>query len=176
MRVFTAVPLPKEAKKLAGDLFKRTLPVHYVNTENLHITLNFFGELETDQAANLRDLFVEVLRGKKSFPVEFDRIAKFRNQIHMTLKPNLALEGLQNQLEKEFSNAGYKFDHREFYSHVKIANMHMDKVMNMNRKIENFPNEILSGLDFIADRIVLYESKLLLHHAHHYPLVKINLR
>ncbi|MBI3952374.1 MAG: RNA 2',3'-cyclic phosphodiesterase [Candidatus Doudnabacteria bacterium] len=178
MRVFSAIPFPENIKSLTGRLLQGKLPVNYVNTDNLHITLNFFGELETDQVARLKDLFQQILKEEKSFPVEFDKLAKFHSQIHMTLKPNEALKNLQDKMKKAFSAIGGSASggqDREYYPHVKIANMHFDKVMNMNRKIENFPNNELSQLNFKAEKVVLYESKLLLHHAHHYPLVKVKL-
>jgi 2'-5' RNA ligase len=173
MRIFTAIPFPENIKILAGELTKGKLPVNYVNTQNLHITLNFFGELETGQVTKLQDEFEGILQGEKAFLIEFDRMVKFHNQIHMTLKPNTALSKLQSKLKNYFQAQGYDLNDRAFYPHVKIANMHMDKVMNMNRKIQNFPNEILSQLNFTAERVVLYESRLLLHHAHHYPLVEV---
>ncbi|MBI4363682.1 MAG: RNA 2',3'-cyclic phosphodiesterase [Candidatus Doudnabacteria bacterium] len=175
MRIFTAIPFPEDTKILTGELLKGKLPVHYVNTENLHITLNFFGKLETDQVTKLQDLFGELLQGEKSFPIEFDRVTKFHNQIHMTVKPSQALTKLQDKMQTRFEGAGFRFQDREYYPHVKIANMHFDKVMNMNRKIENFPNETLSELNFTADKVVLFASKLLLHHAHYYPLVETKL-
>lgn len=175
MRVFSAIPFPDEVKEKTGELLKGRLPVHYVNINNLHITLNFFGELDTDQVIKLQELFAKVLQKEKSFPVEFDRMTKFYNQIHMTLKPNEALTILQGIMEKEFAKYGFRFDDRQYYPHVKLANMHMDKVMNMSRKIENFRNEELQQLNFIANKVGLYESKLLLHHAHHYSLVEVQL-
>jgi hypothetical protein len=51
----------------------------------------------------------------------------------------------------------------------------MDKVMNPERKLENFPKEELKQLSFVASKAVLYESKLLLHHSHHNPLMILDL-
>jgi RNA 2',3'-cyclic 3'-phosphodiesterase len=176
MRIFTAIPLPKDVKDKFEALTRGKLPIPYVNSTNLHITMNFFGELDTDQVAKVRKVFSEVCSGRKAFMVEMDRIVAHHNrQLHMTVKKNPELEKLQSDLEEAFIRHGFRFQERDYYVHVKLANMHMDNVMNKQRKLENFPNELLSDLKFKAERIVLYESKLLLHHAKHIELLECNL-
>lgn len=175
MRIFIAVPLPEEVKSKVSEIMRGRLPVSYVNTTNLHITLNFFGELTDDEVGRVKKIFVGSTDGTKPFAIEFDQLVKFHQQIHLTVKPNQALSELQNKLEKMFHDLGFMFQDRRYYPHVKLANLHMDHVMNQQRKLENFPNQELQQLNFTADRIVLYESKLLLHHAHYYPLIEIKL-
>ncbi len=175
MRIFTAVPLPTETKNQINEIMKGRLPVVYVNTSNLHITLNFFGELDAVQLSVVKSLLPRLVRHRKSFEVEFQSLVKFRQQIHLTTKANEELSSLQNILEKGFRQAGFYFQDRVYYPHVKLANLHMDKVMNPQRKLENFPQEKLRVLNFKADQVGLYESKLLLHHSHHYPILKTSL-
>jgi len=167
MRLFTAIPLPGEIKDKVAGITRMRLPVAYVNTTNLHITMNFFGELDNDEVDKVTSLFVVFDPATAPFPISFEKVAKFRNQIHLTIHPNLELEKLHDVLEKYFRAQGFSFQDRVYYPHVKLANMHFDQVMNVERKLENFPNEELSALNFTADRVTLYESQLLLHHAKH---------
>jgi len=176
MRIFTAISLPKEIKDRATQIFQGRLPVPYINTTNLHITLNFFGELIDDEQKKVKEIFSQAVIEAKPFEIQFDKLVKFHQQIHMTLKPNPALGKLQSQLEVLFHDSGFLFQDRIYYPHVKLSNLHMDKVMFKDRKIEDFPNEELRQLSFMADRVVLYESKLLLHHAHHTQLIEITLK
>jgi 2'-5' RNA ligase len=173
MRIFTGIPFPDNIKSQARSFFAGRLPVPYVNTSNLHITLNFFGELDTDQVARVKHIFTEVCTDKKSFDIVFDKVVAHHNrQIHLTLRENPSLKSLQRELEESFIKEGFKFQSRAYYPHAKIANMHLDNVMNRDRRLENFPNEELSQLNFTAKKIVLYESKLLLHHPKHIPLLE----
>jgi 2'-5' RNA ligase len=173
MRIFTAIPLPEDVKKKLLEVTRGRLPVPYINTANLHITLNFFGELDTDQLEKVKSIFSPVCSGKKPFEISFDKIIAHHNrQIHMTVKNNPELSGLQFELEAAFKKQGFSFQDRNYYAHVKLANMHLDNVMNRDRKLENFPNLELSDLNFTADSIVLYESKLLLHHPKYIPLLE----
>lgn len=172
MRLFTAIPLPKETKDQIFELTRNRLPVPYVNTTNLHITLNFFGELTDAEIEKVRQIFLETAKNQKSFLVEFDAVKKFHQQIHMTVRPNPELSELQSKFEKAFAVSGFQFQDRNYYPHVKLANLHMDKVMHSERKMENFPNELLEDLKFTADKVALFESKLLLHHAKHTLLLE----
>ncbi|HYE22186.1 MAG TPA: RNA 2',3'-cyclic phosphodiesterase, partial [Verrucomicrobiae bacterium] len=174
-RLFSAIPFPEHLKDKVRELTRGRLPVPYVNVTNLHVTINFFGDLETDQTKRLIQIFPEALNNKATFKLYFDQITKFHHQIHMTLKDNPQLIALQAEMHKYFDKHGFGLQDRAFYPHVKLANLHMDKVMHRERKIENFPNNELSQLDFVAEKVVLYESKLLLHHAHHKPVAEIAL-
>lgn len=172
MRIFTAIPLTKEVKERFTQIAQGKLPVPYVNVTNLHITLNFLGELDSDRVKLVLEQWDKNMPEIKKFRIEFDGLVKFHQQIHMTLKDNPALRGLQSILEKRFLKLGFRVHEREYYPHVKLSNLHMDKVMNRQRKIEDFPHQELDQLSFDAERIVLYESKLLLHHAHHIELAE----
>lgn len=167
MRLFTAIPFPEEKKDLAGRLFRGRLPVAYVNTENLHITLNFLGEVEDVDIATLKRVCGETLLDKPKVSIEFDRIVKFHQQLHLTLKHNQPLCFMQERLERNLFAAGFRFPDRQYYPHVKLANMHMDKVMNPQHRLDNFSQEEIKSLDFLAEKAALFESKLLMHHAKH---------
>lgn len=173
MRYFSAIPLQSELKDKVRDLTRGKLPIPYVNTSNLHITLNFFGELDTDSTKKLFDIFVNGAGEFSRFEIVFDKILKVRQQIHITLKPNEQLKKLHQRMDKFFRSQGFALQDREYYPHMKLGNLHMDNVMNKQRKMENFPNDELSNINFIADKVVLYSSELLLHHPKHTPLIEV---
>lgn len=172
MRLFTAIPFPKEIKDQVAEITRGRLPIPYINTTNLHITLNFFGELDDAEVERVKNNFLQIVDDSPSFDLEFEAIIKFNLQLHLTVRKSSSLMQLQSQLEKKFQELGFQFQDRNFYPHVKLGNLHMDNVMNRERKMENFPNQELSRLNFRADRVVLFESKLLLHHPKHIPLME----
>jgi 2'-5' RNA ligase len=176
MRFFSAVAVPEDIKKKVTEITRGRLPVPYVNTTNLHVTLNFFGELDTDAENLLKEIFSQAVDGFKRFEIKFDKLVKFHSQLHLTIKPNKALNDLQKFMAEFFIGRGFSLrDDREFYPHVKLANLHMDNVMNKQRKMDNFPNSELAALDFTAERVLLYESKLLLHHPKHTSVIEVPL-
>lgn len=172
MRLFTAIPLPQKTKEEVAEITRGRLPIPYINTTNLHITLNFFGELSDAEVKKVKNIFASIAQHQNAFEVEFEGIVKHRQQIHLTIKPNQMLSALQSKFEKEFESQGFHFQDRAYYPHVNLGNLHMDKVMNSERRIENFPKEELTKLNFRAQKIILYESKLLLHHPKHIPVAE----
>jgi 2'-5' RNA ligase len=176
MRIFTAIPIPNEVKNKLVAMTRGKLPVSYLNTINLHITLNFLGDLTQDELHQALGVFEEAVGvARPKINIVFDKLTKFGQQIHLTLQLNPALADLQKDLESALKGAGLRFQDREYYPHVKLANMHIDNTLYRDRKIENFPMPELQELNFIAGKISLYESKLLLHHAHHASLKDIDL-
>lgn len=172
MRVFTAIPLPQRTKDTVSELTRGRLPIPYVNTTNLHVTLNFFGELTDAEVIKVKSDFERITTGQKAFFVEFESIKKNNHQLLLAVKPSKELMQLQSSLEKDFMSSGFKFQDRLYFPHVKLGNLHMDNVMNRQRKMENFPNQELEKINFKAEHIALYESKLLLHHPKHILLLQ----
>jgi 2'-5' RNA ligase len=175
MRLFTAIPLPDEIKQAVGELTRGRLPVPYISTTSLHITLNFFGELSDSEVDKVKKVFDMTAKGLEKFPIQFDKLLKVREQIHLTVIENERLKTIQSLLQKAFEKEKFTFQNRPYYAHVKLTNLHMDKVMHSERKLDDFPQDELKKLNFTAEKIVLYESKLLLHHAKHISLIEFDL-
>jgi 2'-5' RNA ligase len=176
MRLFSAIPIPENITKRLVEITRGKLPVPYLNVINLHITLNFFGELDTDQSNFVIKEFPKAAANQPKIEIEFDKIMKHHHgQLHLTLKPNPSLRKFQEHLEKYFTDLKFKFPSREYYPHVTLARMHIDNMLYRKRRVEDFPNGLLQELNFTADKTILYESKLLLHHAHHTPMAEVNL-
>jgi RNA 2',3'-cyclic 3'-phosphodiesterase len=172
MRIFTAIPVPKETREKFSAIARGKLPIPYINTDNFHITLNFLGELDTDQVKKVLETWTDGLPQLKRLHIDFEKLTKFRHQIHMTVLMTPELAKLQAQLQQNFSRLGFKPQYSKFYAHMTIGNMHMDNIMNRNRKIADFPNNELAQMSFDAERIVVYESKLLLHHPKYIELAE----
>ncbi len=176
MRIFIAIPIPDEVKKKLTEITRGKLPIPYINTTNLHITLNFLGDLTEDKLKSALEIFRTAIGvGRKQFGIEFDKLINRNNQIHLTLKGNPELRKMQSDLENNFRARGFVLADRAYYPHVKLGNMHMDNKLFPERKLDNFPKEDLQKLNFTASKAALYESKLLLHHAHHKSLLEIDL-
>jgi RNA 2',3'-cyclic 3'-phosphodiesterase len=175
MRIFTAIPLPQEIKDRFAKLAQGRLSIPYVNTSQFHITLNFLGELDSDKLAQVKNEWTHGLVDIKRFQVEFMELVKFRQQIHMTVKPSDELLNLQNIMKQNFFDMGLRPNHPKYYPHVTIGNLHMDKVMYKDGKVESFPHNTLADLTFTVEKIVLFVSKLLLHHHNHQVMDELNL-
>ncbi len=175
MRLFSAIPIPEAIQKDLIEMTRGKLPVPYLNLTNAHITINFFGDLDSDKTKFVIEQFPIVAQGSKKINIEFEKIVKNNHQLHLTVKPSEDLKNLQQYLQEAYERVGFTFADRDYYPHVSLARMHMDNHLYRARKVENFANEELSRLNFTADKVILYESKLLLHHAHHMPMAEVSL-
>lgn len=175
MRLFTAIPIPQNVKDKIQEVTKGRLPVSYVNTENAHITLNFFGEISEDKTELIKNKLPEILKGEHKIKIHFEKVQKFRNQIHIAIVKTPELMSLHTILDEGFRHLGFQFQNREYYPHIKLMNLHMDNVMFRERKIENFPQDEIAQVSFVADEIILFESRLHQAFAEHIALVKVNL-
>jgi 2'-5' RNA ligase len=165
MRLFTAIIIPTEVKNKLTEVVRGKLPISYINTANLHVTLNFLGEIDQKKIETIKN----VLNNTQSHPIkiEFDQVKKVNRQIHLAVKKTGELMELQSSLETKLKDLGFHFQDRSYYPHVKLANLHMDNIMFPDRKLENFPNHELQVLNFTAYKITLFESELLPRHAKH---------
>ncbi|MBN3037205.1 MAG: RNA 2',3'-cyclic phosphodiesterase [Candidatus Diapherotrites archaeon] len=85
MRVFTAIPLTDSARKeivgLQRELSASKTHMKLVEEENLHITLNFFGEKDDEEVRRV----AHVLEGihDRAFDTVLDRVGAFPSEEHI---------------------------------------------------------------------------------------------
>jgi|GEM_PF-5833893 len=107
MRILTTIPVPKSAQDAFLAASRGKLPIPHINADNLHVTLNFLGELDTDQMAKALTEWETSIPEFKPFMVEPDMLDKFGNLLVLRLKPNPVLMAMQASLQKHFSSMGY---------------------------------------------------------------------
>ena len=159
MRLFIAIPLPREARREALMAQKRLLEhvegARPVPPENFHITLHFIGE--SGDLAGAAAACREAVRGVRPFGLKllgygwFEKgsVATSLLEIGGNLQ-ELAL--LHETLESALENNGFPRGRGRLTPHVTLA-----------RSIRHRPEQDALGelphTAFTADRIVLYESR-----------------
>jgi 2'-5' RNA ligase len=176
MRIFTAIPVPTKSKELLTDICRNKLPINFLDTTNLHVTLNFFGDVPDDKVPQIQKIFSAVIINSQPPVIIMEKVVVFRRQIHIVLEKNVQLIDVQNRLEQAFVENGFEFQNRPYYPHIKLANLRDDRFLHQNKSIDSFPNRDLSKAGFISESAVLYESKLLLSYAKHTPLLEVNFK
>lgn len=73
MRVFLAVDVDRrlsyKIQKIQKDLMKTDAPLKLVDSENLHFTFKFFGEINPEQIQHITSITEEKLENYQSFPL-----------------------------------------------------------------------------------------------------------
>ena len=116
--------LQKEFKKIDGD-------IKYVDPENMHITLKFFGDIDLKQVNELSIFIEKVFSNYKSFNLNLKGSGAFSNEKHMNvlwvgMENSEILKKLHDELDLEFSKIGFK-KNKSFKSHLTIGRVKSPK-------------------------------------------------
>ncbi len=155
-RSFIAINLPTELKKKLGEIIlklKKINPdyaIKWVEPENLHLTLHFFGNLNDKQIAQVEEGIEEVAKHNASFQMSTGDFGCFPNEktprvIFIETKDTKAVRTLVGQLEVMLQNLGYKVDTKPWQAHITLG-----RIKNQTRcrtegvKMESFTFDVKS--------------------------------
>jgi RNA 2',3'-cyclic 3'-phosphodiesterase len=167
MRLFTAVPLPSPALEEAGTLLRslRALewPVRWVRDDGLHLTLKFFGEVTSDRVETIEELVQRSVRGMHPLEMRLTTGGAFPSRerprvLRLEVEAGPDLELLQDRLETGGAEMGFPPEGRPFRPHITLG-----RVREGHRLPPGAMDQLESvaqGTTFLADRVVLFESRL----------------
>jgi len=170
MRAFIALRLPENIlssiNKIQEDLKQYRLPVRWVLSENIHLTLKFFGNISESEAESIGIAMCDcagccspLMLSAKGIGV-FPSVARPR-VIWAGLSGQISLLlSFQDTLEKRLEKSGFKKEERPFKGHLTIGRL-KDRVNNARlieaiRKHKDFNTDL-----FDAGEIILFKSDLL---------------
>jgi len=129
MREFLAVDIdPKHLNKIAEiqrELSDTDAPVKFVERENLHLTLKFFGEISAIKNKGITSIVQEKLKEYKPFPLHIKGMGVFPNLGYIRVvwlgieEPN-NFSVIQKDLDLDFINMGFKKE-RSYTPHLTIG-------------------------------------------------------
>lgn len=85
MRIFTAFPIPtgvkKELVKTQTEIgrLNSSIPIKWTEEWNMHVTLDFLGELEETQVEKIKEILNNIVPRHKSFNYWLDHLGGFPN-------------------------------------------------------------------------------------------------
>ena len=172
MRLFIAVNIKAETKnKIAGiqSALKKgpaSADVKWIETENLHLTLKFLGEVEGDKQENLvSEKLRQAIIGIKKFEIDFEKIGVYPNETAPRVlwlgvgKGKEELASLANRIENSLSAIGFEKEKRPFSAHLtlgrfKSSQKGREKISGI---IGKMPSEKISD---IVEAVYLMKSTL----------------
>jgi RNA 2',3'-cyclic 3'-phosphodiesterase len=132
-RIFTAINIPEMIKKRFLDIRKdySDLPAKWIDEENIHITLNFLGNVNDNQLNDVLKKTKEIGEKYEPFVVSFDKILydspnRFPpRMVWAKIQEDKDLMSLQKDLEDQlFSLESFRFkisEKRKFHPHITLA-------------------------------------------------------
>jgi 2'-5' RNA ligase len=172
MRVFLGIDLPLELKKGLADLEKVTQPeglrTKWVELENFHLTLVFFGEIGANLLERLVKSVEKVATQHQSFVLSIDKLGFFPEKgnprvVWIGIKEETGtLFKLVEDLHKAFKRFKLSLDQR-FHPHITL--FRIKEIKDKSAFEDYFKNlykeaERLEGIRFPVRKIDFFESKL----------------
>ena len=129
IRAFIAVNLSPDIldriDQVALDLRKRmdAVPVRWVPTENIHLTLKFLGNVSTANLEILKDILGKVVSSHHECDISVGGIGVFPKPhnprvVWVGMEIPQELIALQHNIEIETARLGYSREHRPFSPHL----------------------------------------------------------
>jgi RNA 2',3'-cyclic 3'-phosphodiesterase len=154
-RIFVAINLPKKVREKLAE-YRFDVPAKWTKTENLHITLNFLGQVEDEDLLDIFSAVQEAALNNSPFDLNFDKIAygsKYK-MIWAVGKSTPSLANLKKDLDKKLSS-----DNKGFSPHITLARIKMWEFRSIDP--EDRPQvEKNIDLNFEVDSIEVMESVL----------------
>lgn len=134
MRLFAAVQIPDEIKESLEKFrdgmsrrLKQARSVKWVKTENFHLTLKFFGEIEESRLQDLQKSLLESAKEQKSFSAMVQGIGYFPNAERPRvlwvgiLDPANKLRSLAESIELNTVSSNFSPSDKPFSAHLTLA-------------------------------------------------------
>lgn len=158
-RLFTALEIPRDAA-LSLSLLRGGLPgARWVDVENYHLTLRFFGDLEGHVADEIASALDRVRR--PSFSLALSGVGAFGQKKPHAIWAGAAaspdLFALQAEIERIAQRIGLPADTRKFVPHVTIARLKNASPRDVAAYLSGRGN--FSTAPFPVSRFVLMSSK-----------------
>lgn len=167
IRAFLAIDLDDDLKpkinKIIREFKQIDANIKYVDLQNLHFTLKFFGDIDTEGIDVLAERIENVVKDFDSFNIKIKGCGAFPNKsrikvIWVGLDEDSILKELHDKLDMQFNSLGFDLD-KKFSSHLTIGRMRSakgkDKVKNT---IESFDNVDIGSMEVTS--ITLKKSTL----------------
>ncbi len=167
VRAFLAIDLDDDLKPKINRVIKEfkqiDTKIKYVELANLHLTLKFFGEIDTEGLELLEEKIAKVVSEFKPFDIKIKGCGSFPNNNHIKviwigIDGDSIIRELHDNLDKEFTKLGFDRD-KKFSTHLTIGRMKSAKNKDkVKATIEEF-TDIEIG-EMTVNRISLKKSTL----------------
>lgn len=131
MRTFLAVEIEpyiknkiEESQEIIAD--SESSNIKFVEVENIHLTLKFFGEIDEDKLEQITDILNKTLKNYKEYTIKVVNIGAFPNIYNPRViwtgikdKNNTTIKLIED-LDKKFNKIGFKKE-KNYVPHITIG-------------------------------------------------------
>jgi RNA 2',3'-cyclic 3'-phosphodiesterase len=167
MRAFLAVEVNPELVYKISEIQKKLAEanamVKFVETENLHFTFKFLGDITPEKADNIVEITEEKLKPYSPFNIKIRGTGVFPNMgyirvIWLGVEHPGAFSKVQRELDEEFSKMGFKKE-RSYTPHLTIGRVkgteNKELLVSIVKELEDVEIGTMK-----VDRLILKKSEL----------------
>ncbi|HEY8459213.1 MAG TPA: RNA 2',3'-cyclic phosphodiesterase [Blastocatellia bacterium] len=168
MRTFIAIEIPYEIKSalaaMQTELRRAGADVSWVKPENLHLTLNFLGEVDEGRIVEVEKVCVSLAAEFRPFTLNVNDAGVFPN----ARQPRALWAGLSGEIEnvyemrrrldEKLSLIGFQREEKKFHPHLTIGRLKSSKKTRELLALAGAHQ--LPELSFVVTEIVLMKSEL----------------
>jgi len=167
MRLFAAIPVggevETELRRWLERFRARGWAVRGVRDDGLHLTLKFLGEVSQDRLPAVEDAFVRACAGTPRLTLSAREFGAFPNPrrpriLWAGFDADPALELLAHRIEQQYQSLAFPVEGRAFRPHVTLGRVKEGAWLPGDVAAEL--EEVRPAATFLADRAVLFESRL----------------
>lgn len=161
IRLFVAIDIPPAVRFLVHDIARRIAGARPVPRDQLHLTLRFIGEIETDVLPSLMENLATVQ--SPPFPLALKGVGHFPLRgkpriVWAGITPQSELSRLSSRIDQSLEGLGLIRETRQFSPHITFArlkNPDLETLRHFLAKQNTFQTE-----SFHIENFSLYSSKL----------------
>ncbi|MBI4303902.1 MAG: RNA 2',3'-cyclic phosphodiesterase [Chloroflexi bacterium] len=171
IRAFIAIELPSELKnglyQLETELKRRQSSARWVDPENIHLTLNFLGNIDAAKTGEITEAMEEAAQGIPPFQLEVKELGVFPNLkrvqvVWVGISGEVdKLMQLQQGLETNLAILGFAPEERKFTPHLTLARVRNEASFEERQKLgQLIASTQFEGGTIRVDAISLMRSEL----------------
>jgi 2'-5' RNA ligase len=166
MRAFLGISIPDELKPRIESIQDNfyNFDIKFVEKENLHFNLKFFGEIDEEKTKKLKKVLEDICKQFKPFEIKISGVGAFPNRnyvrvIWLGVKDGYqALASLAEMIEKALESMGFETEEK-FVPHLTLGRVRSGRNKNeliaLLKELENVEIGKMT-----VDKITLFQSKL----------------
>ncbi len=185
IRTFIAIELPAKIvdglKKIQNELRVAGNNVTWVKPENIHLTIKFLGDIETDKIDSIAGLLEGAAAKSHSFDISVKGVGGFPTIDNPRVlwvgieESNVNLFALYNNIEDALSAISFAKEERSFKPHLTLGRIKFLKdKKGLKERIERFKDITLG--QYMVDSICFFQSTLTPKGAVHIKLKEAKLK
>ena len=170
IRSFLAFELPLEIKnivaRVSGELRQSPLKARWVKVDNIHLTVVFMGNIETEDIPAIGEGVQEVCQATHPFDISLRGIGCFPNRrnprvLWLGLDGDLEqMSTFRDALQKHLVGFGIKEEKRSFKPHLTLGRFRKPKRMDVQQEQALAKHEDVSSSVCSLDELILFKSDL----------------